>query len=150
MRKYLKFLFLTISIVTIYGFVNEPENNAVSLKVKVSGLRNDNGVVQFSLYNKNGSIPDEDYEKFYRMKTSKIENGSTSVLFSNLKQGVYAVNILHDENKNGKIDKGWVLPVEGIGFSNYESIGLTNRPNFSKASFEIKKNSTQSIQIIYM
>lgn len=48
----------------------------------------------------------------------------------------YAVNILHDENANGKIDKGFILPKEGIGFSNYSSVGPMNRPNFSKALLE--------------
>ena len=37
-----------------------------------------------------------------------------------------------------------------IGFSNYQSIGLTNRPNFSKASFELKENKTISVKVIYM
>ena len=60
------------------------------------------------------------------------------------------MNILHDENKNGKIDKGFILPIEGIGFSNFQSIGLTNRPNFSKASFELKENKSISVKVIYM
>ena len=64
--------------------------------------------------------------------------------------GKYAVNILHDENKNGKIDKGWVLPIEGIGFSNFKSIGFSNRPNFKKASFYVGSNTSKTIKIIYM
>ncbi len=60
------------------------------------------------------------------------------------------MNILHDENNNGKIDKGLLLPKEGIGFSNYQSIGLKNRPNFSKASFELNTDKTISVRIIYM
>ena len=59
-------------------------------------------------------------------------------------KGNYAVNILHDENNNGKIDKGLILPKEGIGFSNYSSIGLTNRPNFKKANFELAQSKTIS------
>jgi uncharacterized protein (DUF2141 family) len=57
---------------------------------------------------------------------------------------------LHDENSNGKIDKGLILPKEGIGFSNYSSIGLTNRPNFKKASFELTQNKTIKVKVIYM
>lgn len=149
MKNYLKILIVCLSLVMIYAF-NQYSNTNVSLKVKVSDLRNDKGVVQFALYNKKGSIPDENYEKFYKMKTTEIDNGTAYVTFDDLKPGVYAVNILHDENKNGKIDKGWILPVEGIGFSNYKSIGLTNRPNFSKASFELKKNAAIDIKVIYM
>ena len=38
---------------------------------------------------------------------------------------------------------------EGVGFSNYESIGMRNRPKFSKASFELNANISKSISIIY-
>ena len=59
---------------------------------------------------------------------------------------------MHDENKNEKIDKKFMLPIpkEGVGFSNYESIGLSNRPNFTKASFLVKSNMEKVIKIIYM
>jgi uncharacterized protein (DUF2141 family) len=36
-----------------------------------------------------------------------------------------------------RLIKDLILPKEGIGFSNYSSIGLTNRPNFKKASFDL-------------
>jgi uncharacterized protein (DUF2141 family) len=149
MNNYLKILFVSTSVFMVYAFsINSTTH--VSLKAKVNDLRNNRGVVQFALYNKNGSIPDENYEKFYKIKTAKIDKGSAYVTFSDLKPGVYAVNILHDENKNSEIDKGWVLPIEGIGFSNYKTIGLTNRPNFSKASFELKKSAAINIKVVYM
>ncbi|MGB5437669.1 MAG: DUF2141 domain-containing protein, partial [Maribacter sp.] len=64
-------------------------------------------------------------------------------------KGRYAINVLHDENEDGKIDKGLILPTEGIGFSNYTNIGLSNRPNFSKASFELHSDSRVSVKMIY-
>jgi len=120
------------------------------LTVTVDDLRNSKGTIQFSLYNKEGSIPDEEYEKYYKQKIGTIENGSSSMVFSNLPKGIYAVNILHDENSNGKIDKGFILPIEGIGFSNFHSIGITSRPNFIKASFKLSTNIKKLIKIIYM
>lgn len=127
-----------------------PEQSNLSLTVTVNGLRNNNGVVQFALYNKAGSIPDEDYTNYYKMLTATIKNNSATVTFQNLPANVYAVNILHDENKNKKIDKGLIMPIEGIGFSNYSSIGLTNRPDFAKASFQLKENKTINVKVIYM
>ena len=121
-----------------------------SLTVKVDELRNSKGVVQFALYNKDGTIPDEKYKAYFRIGTSNIDNESATFTFSELPKGRYAINILHDENQNGKIDKGLVLPIEGIGFSNYESVGLTNRPKFSKASFELDHDSTKQVKIIYL
>ncbi|MCK4865839.1 MAG: DUF2141 domain-containing protein [Gammaproteobacteria bacterium] len=121
-----------------------------SLTVSVDGLRNSKGVVQFALYNKDDSIPDEEYKKYYEKEISSISNGSSSITFNNLPKGLYAVNILHDENMNGEIDKGFILPIEGIGFSNYESIGLTNRPDFTKASFSLTSDIKKNIKVIYL
>ena len=60
------------------------------------------------------------------------------------------MNILHDENNDGKIKKGFVLPLEGVGFSNYQAIGFGNKPKFSKASFEFLSNVKIRIKVIYM
>lgn len=134
---------------TLYSFA-KPNAETFSLTIEVKNLRNEKGEVQFALYNKDGSIPDENYENYYKIVKGEIVNGSSTITFKNIPSGKYAVNILHDENKNGKIDKGIILPKEGIGFSNYNSIGLTNRPNFSKASFELKENKTINVKVIYM
>jgi len=120
-----------------------------ALTVKVNDLRNDKGDVQFALYNKKGTIPDKHYTKYYRKATAPIKNGTASVTFKGLPEGRYAVNILHDEDKNGQIAKGVMLPAEGIGFSNYDSIGIGNKPSFEKASFELNKNMTKRIKVIY-
>jgi uncharacterized protein (DUF2141 family) len=121
-----------------------------ALTVEVNNLRNAKGVVQFVLYNAEGSIPDEKIEKYYRILKSEIIDNSTQATFAHLPPGKYAVTIFHDENRNGKIDKGLLLPKEGIGFSNYQSIGMTNRPSFIKASFEIRGNAVIVIKIIYL
>ncbi len=134
---------------TLYSFA-KPNAETFSLTIDVKNLRNEKGVVQFALYNKDGSIPDEDYENYYKIVKGEIVNGSSTITIENIPSGKYAVNILHDENKNGKIDKGFILPIEGIGFSNFQSIGLTNRPNFSKASFELKENKSINVKVIYM
>ncbi|MBK9328777.1 MAG: DUF2141 domain-containing protein [Sphingobacteriales bacterium] len=149
---------MKITIITLLAFVisvtlcsfAKPNAETFSLTIEVKNLRNEKGVVQFALYNKDGSIPDEDYENYYKIVKGEIVNGSSTITYKDIPSGKYAVNILHDENKNGKIDKGFILPVEGIGFSNFQSIGLTNRPNFSKASFELKENKTINIKMIYM
>lgn len=135
---------------TLLSSYSIKETKTHSLRVAVTGLRNSTGNVQFTLYNKDGSIPDEHYEKYYLQKTGKIINGQAQVEFIDIPEGRYAVNILHDEDKNGKIKKGWILPVEGIGFSNYVKIGLTNRPNFKDASFMVKADAYKKVKIIYM
>ncbi|MDV2466331.1 DUF2141 domain-containing protein [Elizabethkingia anophelis] len=144
------FIILTVGLCFFLCSFSENQAETYTLTVKVENLRNSKGVVQFALYNKDNSIPDEDYKKYYRLEKAKIVNGKSEITFKSLPQGRYAVNILHDENNNGKIDKGLLLPKEGIGFSNYQSIGLRNRPNFSKASFELNADKTIDVTVIYM
>lgn len=104
------------------------------------------------LYNKDGSIPDEKIKNYYKKEIGTISKNLSTVTFHNLPKGNYVVFIINDENKNGKIDKKFMLPMpsEGIGFSNYESIGMSNRPKFSKASFGLNENLTININVIYL
>jgi len=137
-----------LSIFASFIYANNVET--FSLTVKIEGLRNSEGMVQFALYNKDDSIPDVQYKKYYRIQTVNINNGSSYTIFNDLPKGRYAVSALHDENMNERIDRGFILPIEGIGFTNYTSIGLGNRPNFLKASFNITTNVIKFIKIIYM
>lgn len=139
---------LSIIALLFLGFTT-PNTNIIDLTVEVHHLRNDKGVVQFALYNKDGTIPDEDFEKNYQIGKTSIKGNSAQFVFKNLPKGVYAVNILHDENDNGKIDKGFILPEEGIGFSNYTKVGLGNKPTFSKASFEVSADKKIAVKVIY-
>lgn len=145
----MKILTLIILSVVSLGWTNSIDST-IDLTVTVNDLRNNTGIVQFALYNKEGTIPDEYYKKYYKMEKATIKSNSAIVVFTNLPKGVYAVNILHDENQNGKIDKGWILPIEGIGFSNFNKIGLSNKPSFSKACFTIIEDIKVGVKIIYM
>lgn len=150
MIKKTALLLLTFGMLS---FGESTSGETYSLTVKSAGFRNSEGEILFALYNKDGSIPDEKYKNYFKKGVSKIDkNGTATFTFTNLPEGSYAVNILHDENKNGKIDKKFLLPMpsEGIGFSNYESIGMSNRPNFSKASFLVKSNMEKVVKVIYL
>ena len=143
---------VSILIVGVFfsSFITQNNEESYSLTITVKDLRNSKGNVQFAIYNQEGSIPDQKYKKYYKKDTAVIKNNASTITFTDLPKGRYAVNILHDENKNGKIDKGFIKPKEGFGFTNYESIGFSNRPKFSKASFELNSNIIKSIKIIYM
>ena len=147
--KSIKLILLGVIIIITSSFHKGIKEN-YSLSVTAEHVRNSKGIVQFALYNKNGTIPDEHYKKYLKIGTGKIINGKATFTFSNLPEGKYAVNILHDENENGKLDKGFILPKEGIGFSNFQSIGLSNKPNFTKASFDVKEDKSIVIKMIYL
>jgi len=141
---------ILIIAVIFMSFNLQNNEETYSLTITVKDLRNSKGVVQFAIYNKEGSIPDEKYKKYYKKDSVAINNQTATITFNDLPIGRYAINILHDENKNGKVDKKFILPKEGIGFSNYESIGMSNRPKFSKASFEVNTNTSKIITVIYL
>ncbi len=143
-----KYLLVIAVLFLSFNILNNEET--YSLTIKVNDLRNSKGFVQFALYNEDGSIPDEKYKKYYKKDIARINNNTSSITFTDLPKGKYAINILHDENENGQIDKKFILPKEGIGFSNYTSIGFSNRPKFSKASFELNSDMEIKVKVIYM
>lgn len=120
-----------------------------SLSVKVRNLRNSDGKVLFALYNKDGTVPDQKMEKYFKKKVAVINSESAEVTFHDLPKARYAVFILHDENENGEIDKRFLLPTEGVGYSNYRNLGLRNRPNFKDASFLLKDDFSTEVKVIY-
>ena len=128
LMKHYKALFIgLLMLIPIGTFIQAADTKGSSLTVSVNKLRNSNGTVLFALYNTEDAFPDEHYKKYYKILRGKIENGSSLVIFENLPPGKYAVNILHDENKDGKIQRRFILPLEGIGFSNFQSIGFIFR-----------------------
>jgi len=132
-------------------FLINTKTGSYSLTIKTNGLENSKGSVIFALYNKEGSLPDQKFKKYYKKETVGIINKNAEVTFNNLPPGLYAVTLLHDENKNKKLDRKFLtpLPKEGLGFSNYKDFGLSNRPNFKNARFNLDKDSIITIKVIY-
>lgn len=149
MNKVCKIILVVSVSLMLSSFISQKQET-YSLTIDVSELRNSKGTVQFALYNREDALPDEHFKKYFKKLTGKIVNGASTVTFENLPEGKYAVNILHDENNDGKIKRGIILPKEGIGFSNFQSIGISNRPTFSKASFSVLSDKKIKVNIIYL
>lgn len=148
-RKHIHIITLLIAVLVSFSFTSKNEET-FSIVVHVKGLKNNIGNVRFALYNTPNSIPDKKLKKHYKIKIGKIDKNAATITFDNLPKGKYAVNILHDENTDGKIKKGWLFPIEGIGFSNMDKIGFGNKPSFAKTSFDLKENKRIEVTIIYM
>lgn len=148
--KKLTLIICPLLLFLLFTSFSNQADKTFSLTINVEKLRNSEGIVQFALYNKENSIPDENYKKCYKKLKAEIANNSSSITFHGIPSGKYAINILHDENNNGKIDKGFILPLEGIGFSNYQTIGLSNRPSFAKASFILNCDKAMMVKMIYL
>ncbi|TLP70648.1 DUF2141 domain-containing protein [Maribacter sp. ACAM166] len=143
---------LVILSLLVFGtLTNNINTDSYALTIKTENLKNSEGTMVFALYNKDGSIPDQKFKKYFRKEIATIANEKSEITFNNLPKGIYAVIILHDENKNGKIDTKFMLPLpdEGVGFSNYDDFRLSNRPNFKNANFNVDKDTTIVVKVIY-
>ena len=141
---------LVLIISTASVAVTDRSESTYSLTVEVNNLNNNEGVVQFALYNRDDAFPDEHYKKYHLILKGEVRNQTSKVTFKDLSAGTYAVNVLHDENEDGRIDKTLFLPKEGIGFSNYNKIGLGNRPDFKNASFLLNDDMHIVVKMIYL
>jgi uncharacterized protein (DUF2141 family) len=149
MKHIRKLLALGACATCLFAFTLKEAATHYQLTVSVAELRNSEGTLLFSLYNREGSIPDKKLNNHFRLLKGEISRGKAEVTFSGLPAGKYAIGVLHDENNNGEIDKGFMLPEEGVGYSNYTTINIKNRPAFSKASFNLKSDTTVVVKINY-
>jgi uncharacterized protein (DUF2141 family) len=84
---------------------------AESLEVAVTGVRSGQGTLRADLY-----APGR---KHVAKQTATAVRGVLRLTFEGLAPGDYAVMLYHDENGNGRLDRGGPLgmPTEGYAFS---------------------------------
>jgi len=121
------------------------------LTIKVVGARNAKGKIGVALFQGPEGFPERASAAF-RSQQSDIDGKTMSaeVVFRDVPQGVYAVSVLHDENMNGKLDKGlFGIPQEGYGASNNPE-KKTRAPHFDEAKFSLSApEQTIEIKLIY-
>lgn len=120
--------------------------SAQSLTISITGLRNNKGTVIMGFYNNDKAFEDE--TPLFTKVESKVNtvNHVLTINYKNFKPGTYGIVILDDENNNGKMDYGWILPEEGYGFSNYWHTSLT-KPKVAKFSFTIAPTENKAVEI---
>jgi uncharacterized protein (DUF2141 family) len=125
------------------------ENPVGRIEVCIDNIRNSNGIVGVALFSTKKGFPD---------KNSMATEGRSvpagkrcEVVFENVPFGNYAVSVLHDENSNGKMDKGFLgIPKEGFGTSNNPEIKM-GPPAFSDSSFNLEsKELNLNISMKYL
>jgi uncharacterized protein (DUF2141 family) len=119
-----------------------------SLTVRISRVENDKGRVAVALFASSRDFPDQ--KRASAGKLTRVSDGRASVTFTNLRPGVYAVAVLHDENENSKMDFNFLgMPLEGYGFSNDASAPF-GPPSFAAAAFTLgPRNSFVPVKMRY-
>ncbi|KGK21994.1 hypothetical protein DC58_12500 [Vibrio navarrensis] len=68
------------------------------------------------------------------------------VVFSDVKQGEYAIMVYQDVDGNHELTMSGPIPQEPLGYSNNPR--LMGPPSFALVSFAVKKDSTQKITLL--
>ncbi len=117
-----------------------------TLTVKITNIKTSEGEIAVALYNAEKKF----MKSSYKTKTGKAVAGTVEIIFENIPQGQYALSVMHDENKNLKLDTNLLgIPKEGFGFSN-NAMGNFGPPSFEKAKIEITGSKEISIKLKYL
>ena len=137
---------LFVAILLLGSFASFTTVINQNLKITITRLHSNEGVVLVSLFKDGSGYPDDAAKAFGKEKGYIVEKSST-IIFKSVPPGSYAVAILHDENNNQKMDKNMLgIPKEGYGFSNNASAPF-GPPSYKKASFTHTTNGQTEIQV---
>lgn len=145
-KKYLSIALLVIGALSS-SFINKPSEGR--LRVNVKGISNRNGTIALLLFRGETGFP-SDPTKAVGSVTLSISDLTVSHLFTQLPAGEYAVTVIHDENKNGKLDTNlFGIPAEGIGVSN-NALNMFGPPVFKECAILVREGDNQiSIELDY-
>lgn len=132
----MKFIFY-ISLILFFCTISAAAQQQVQsgeIIVDINTLKNYSGSARVSLYNSKDGFPIKP-EKAFKTIIINLEKDGARARFTDIPFGEYAAAVLHDENKNGKMDLNWMmLPKEGFGASNIME-KQTMPPAFIDAKF---------------
>ena len=110
-----------------------PFAQAGELTVTISDIRNAKGTIMVAVEKSDAGWNDQEKP----VAAQKIPaSGKEVVLKFDLPAGEYAVQVMHDENDNGKLDTNFMgMPTEGYGFSNNPQV--MRKAHFDEAKFAL-------------
>ena len=72
-----------------------------------------------------------------------------AIRIAGLAPGQYALLVIHDENRNGKLDKMLGMPREGFGFSRNPALRM-GPPYYGDVHFAVAGHSHQAVKLKYL
>jgi len=157
MSKTICFLFTLLLLTALSGCAPSKgsppplfTNGKGQIVVKLSGFRNDRGLVLVSLFSSPRGFPGEP-ERALRNQQARILDRQASVTFDNVPKGSYALSVLHDEDSDGSMATGWLgVPAEGYAVSN-NVVHRFSAPDFEEARFDLSEAQvTLSLSLHYV
>ena len=120
--------------------------DGVNLTVTVTNIPAPQGDLLIGLYNSAGSFAGSPLPQSPKVRLTSA--GRVTATISGVTPGTYAIAVIQDLNRNGKLDKNLIgMPTEPIAFSVVKKIPK-GKPGFAACSFEVKdKQISLSIQL---
>ena len=122
---------------------------SAELEIAISGLRNQSGAVMLCLTQRG--------ERHYlacakdpaRIERVVPSNAAGAIRIAGVEPGVYTLLVIHDENRNGKLDKMLGVPREGFGFSRNPALRM-GPPHYGDVHFAVAGHSQQAVKLKYL
>ena len=128
-------------LMVLVDTVGSAQPSQPGIHVEILGIRNSIGAAACALFEAPEGFPTE----FLRFATNimmvKVRATKATCDFEDIAPGTYALAVIHDENRDGKLATNWMgVPQEGYGFSN-DAKGSLGAPSFEAASFSYNGQS---------
>lgn len=134
--KSITIFLLSLSLCFLFSAFTQPSLDAnATIEVVVTDIRNSKGNLVMGFYKDSKSFSKREPFMSKVVGKTTMKNGVVKFTIS-LPPGTYGIALLDDENKNGKADYGFVLPIEGFGFSDYYHRGIL-APTFTDFDFKL-------------
>lgn len=117
--------------------------SAADLTVAVTDIQPDGGRLYVALHGEVGADAFPGDQEMLAGNWKLIPASATTVIFTDLPPGKYAVAAFHDQNGNGELDSNILgIPTEAYGFSLGAS-GFAGPPSFDDAAVQLGDDNAQ-------
>ena len=122
---------------------------SADLDIAISGLRNQSGAVMLCLTQRGKSYYLACAKDPARIERVVPSGEAGSIRIADVAPGEYALLVIHDENRNGKLDTMLGVPREGFGFSRNPALRM-GPPHYGDVHFAIAGHSRQAVKLKYL
>lgn len=128
------------AMLAVLAFTNLPaivfaQPSYPGIYVDIPNIENSTGTVACALFESPEGFPAEFLHSATHIMMMQIRDTKARCSFLDIPPGTYALAVIHDENKDGKLNTNFLgIPTEGYGFSSGAEAGMS-APSFEAASF---------------
>jgi len=143
-------LFAVLLLASLPATITVAQSPCPEIHVNVQDIRNSSGTVACALFEGSEGFPTEFLRSAANIIIMKVRDTQAHCDFQDIPPGKYALAVIHDENRDGKLDSNWMgVPTEGYGFSQ-DATASMGAPSFESASFQYDGRKLDvTIHLIY-